>query len=275
MVVNMSQVFDRAAEFISDNLGPLAPVALMALFVPVSILLNLGALAAPGGAGAIVGQAVSLVLALVTTWGGLAVAALAIEPGIGRRGAIDRATQRFLPAIAVSLAVLALVVVLTLPFGVIMALGGFDPTAAQGGGETTITPGAGLGFVAYFLVFVVVLLWLGARLALLTPIVIMERRGAGVFARALLLTRRLTWKIIGVTLLYGILFAVSFMAVRFGLGAVLRLAIGGDGPVTVASVLSAIFTSLVVTAFAVLKSAFVAKLYLAVRDAREAIVEAA
>jgi hypothetical protein len=36
-MVKMSTVWDRTAEFLSDNIGAIVPVALLAFFVPASI----------------------------------------------------------------------------------------------------------------------------------------------------------------------------------------------------------------------------------------------
>ncbi len=81
------------------------------------------------------------------------------------------------------------------------------------------------------------------------------------------------WKIIGMLILYGIVAGVAILATRTVFGSVLRLVLGGDGLVTTASVLTALIGAVVQTVFVVLAAAFTAKLYLAVRDARGAIVE--
>ncbi len=69
-MVNMGNVWDRTAEFLSDNLASVMPVALLAIFVPTSIMSNLQGLLpnAPVG-GKLALLAAILVLALVTGWG--------------------------------------------------------------------------------------------------------------------------------------------------------------------------------------------------------------
>jgi len=143
------------------------------------------------------------------------------------------------------------------------------------GGKAELPSGIGWFLALYCILFLVAVVWLAARLALVIPIMIMERRGVGVFARSFKLTRPVQWKIVGVLILYSIVSAVSILAAKFVFGSIFGLIAGGERPVTVATVLTAILVSVVLTGFSVLASAFTAKLYLAVRDARGAIVESA
>jgi hypothetical protein len=78
-----------------------------------------------------------------------------------------------------------------------------------------------------------------------------------------------------VLILYFIVSQVSELATKFVFGGVLGLIAGGNEPGTFAMVLTSILVAAVSTAFDVLATAFIAKLYLAIRDAREAIVESA
>ena len=125
------------------------------------------------------------------------------------------------------------------------------------------------------LLFCCALIWFSARLALVIPTMVMERRGLGVFVRSFKLTRPIQWKILGVLILYVIVLFVSYLAAKLVFGSIFGLIAGGDGAVTVATVLTSILVSVVLTGFSVLATAFTAKLYLAVRDARGAIVESA
>ena len=75
-------------------------------------------------------------------------------------------------------------------------------------------------------------------------------------------------------LLYLIVSFVAQKAVQFVFGALLGLMFGGGGAVSLAGVLTSILVGVVATAFTVLAAAFTTRLYLALRDARESIVEA-
>jgi hypothetical protein len=272
-MISMGTVWDRATEFLSDNIGALLPLALLAIFLPVAISQSLEPLTKTPGAGAMTIQLLSIVLSIISLWGQLAITALALDPIAGRPAATAIASKRLVPVILVSLAILLGLIVLMLPMMIVLGVSGFDFEAAANGGSPSIPPGIG-GFLAvYLLVFVGVVLWLGARLALISPVILKEHRWFGALGRSYKLTRPITLKIIGVLILYAIVWGVAFLAAKTVFGFVFGLIAGGEGPVTLGSVLTALCVSVVLTMFSVLASAFVGKLYLAVRDAREAIVE--
>jgi ABC-type spermidine/putrescine transport system permease subunit II len=75
-------------------------------------------------------------------------------------------------------------------------------------------------------------------------------------------------------LLYIIVSFVSQKAAQFVFGTVFGLVFGSDGTVSLSAVLTSILVAVVASAFSVLAAAFTAKLYRALRDARESIVEA-
>jgi len=102
---------------------------------------------------------------------------------------------------------------------------------------------------------------------------VVARRWISALARSFRLTRPVGLKVLGVLILYAIVGGVSFLAAKLVFGSILGLIAGGEGLVTIGSAITATLVALVVTVFNVLASAFTAKLYLAVRDAREAIVE--
>lgn len=274
-MVSMGTVWDRATEFLSDNLSAIFPLALFAIFVPLSISQSLEPLTKSGGPAAMGFNLASIGLSVVSLWGQVAIMALALDALGGRAGATATANRRLLPVIGVSLVLFIGFFVLLLPFGIALGLSGFDFQAAMAGGKAALPPAAGLFLGLYSLLFVVILIWLAARLLLVTPTIIMERHGIGAIGRSFTLTRGVQWKIIGVLLLYVIVLLVSYLAAKFVFGSIFGLIAGGDAPVTVGSVLTSIMVSVVLTAFTVLAAAFTAKLYLAVRDARGAIVDSA
>lgn len=277
-MATMSTVWDRAAEFLSDNLAAVTPLALLTLFVPLSLMGNLMPLLGTIGSGG--GLAVGVVLligSLVTVWGTLAITALALDPGAGRGAAIAIANQRILPVVGVSLMLLVGIFALSLPFGIALGLSGLD-MQAMAAGRTSATPpnpGALLFIVLYVPVFALLMLWLSARLMLINPVMVMERRGLGVYHRSFTLTARFQWRLIGVLLLYFIVSQVAGLAAKTVFGSVLALLIGGEGPLSLANVLTSIIVAGISTLFSLLAIAFIARLYLAARDAREAIVEGA
>jgi hypothetical protein len=152
---------------------------------------------------------------------------------------------------------------------------GFDIQAAMTNAQPAVPVSAGWFVTLYMLVLAPLLLFVTARLLLLTPVVVFERRGLGAIRRSFALSRGLTWKIIGVMILYFIVAGVAMLASGTVFGSVFRIAFGGEGLITTATVLTALVGAIVQTIFVLLAAAFTAKLYLAVRDAREAIVESA
>lgn len=274
-MVNMGTVWDRATEFLSDNLSAVVPLALFAIFLPMSIQANLDPLAKAGGPAAVAIQIISLILSVVSLWGQIAIIALAIDPAAGRAPAILAANKRLLPVIGVALLMLLGALLLAAPIPIAMGMAGFDFQAAMAGGQPDMPSGTA-GFVAvYGIALVIVLIALAARLALVNPAIICERRGVGVIRRSFVLTRGIAWKVVGVIILFAIVAIVAVLAAQTVFGSILQLIAGGEGDVSVATVLTSILVGAVTTGFTVLATAFTAKLYLAVRDAREAIVNAA
>jgi len=135
--------------------------------------------------------------------------------------------------------------------------------------QINLPPGVGQTVAALFLVELAVVLFVLARLLPLTGVIVAERRGLGAYARAFRLTRGMTWKLLGVILLYAVVAWVSSLAATTVFGSILRLVAPGEGSVTVAGVLTAIAAAAVQAVFTVLAAAFCAKLYVALVRATE------
>lgn len=264
-MVKMGNVWDRAVEFLGDNIATLLPVVVLAVFVPMSIWNSLGVLWPTADQGLKLALVIGfLALGLTILWGYLAITALAIDPAPGGR-ATAIAVQRLLPAIGIYLLLFVGAMALMLPFGILLGLGGVDMAAMQTGRSVQMPPGYGLALFAYLLVFLIVSLAVGARLAPLGGVVLTERRGVGAIVRAFRLTRGLTWKLVGVTILYVVTSQVAALAARTVFGSVLAWFDGGDGPLTVAGAVTGVVVAAVQTGFTVLAAAFCAKLYVAIR----------
>ncbi|WP_052507689.1 glycerophosphoryl diester phosphodiesterase membrane domain-containing protein [Sphingomonas hengshuiensis] len=260
----MGTVWDRTAEFLSDNIGMVLPVALLAFFVPASIEGNFEA-AMAGGSIALTAvlRGLQLAFAVLSLWGTLTLTAMALdlsgETTAGRIGA-----QRLVPAIVVSLVLLAAAVVLALPVLGILVAGGVDLTAMASGAIPEVD-GQTAGIASlYLLVLFVAMLWIGARLIVTTPAIVRENRWLSAIRQSWRLTRGSTLRIVGVILLYALVSWVAQLAANTVFGSIFALVAGGDGQgVTLAGVLTSIVTAAVQTAFMVILPAFEAKLYLA------------
>jgi hypothetical protein len=279
VTATMSTVWDRTTEFVGDNLAPLTPIVLLGMFVPIALIGNLVPLVgAVGLTGSSVAGILVVILSLASNWGAVAVTALAIDPAAGRSGAIRTANRRFLPVVAVNAIALIAVFALFLPAMIGFAMSGIpmtqmtgQSTVAQPSLETVSAPIV-LFASLYSLVLLPVLLWIVARLSVINPTLIAEQRGLGVFARAFRLTRGSALKIMGVILLYLIVSQIAGLAARMVAGAVFGILIGGVGPMSLSAILTASVVAIVSTLFSVLAVAFLAKLYLALRDAKDASV---
>lgn len=274
-MVSMGSVWDRTAEFLSDNLGVLLPIALLAIFVPTTISANFSGLqptAAPATA-AWLGFGVFL-LALISFWGQLAVTALAIDPALGRR-ASQVATRRFPAALLLMIVMVVAAIALVIPVGVMLAVAGVDLTSLQGSAMPDIPDTVGIWVFLYAILIVILAIWVAARLAVLLPAVVGDRLAIGAIARSWRLTRGVALKIIGVLILYAIVSIVANLAATTAFGAVMFLVAGrGEEGLSLASVLTTVIGGAVSTGFTVLGTAFLAKLYIALLARKEAAAAA-
>jgi hypothetical protein len=272
-MVTMGNVWDRTTAFLSEHLSAILPVALLAILLPSAVQSIIAPLATQSEIARLTVNGASLLLSILSLWGQLAIVAWALYPA-GGRGATRVASRRLLPMIGVALLLLFGVLLLIAPIPVVLGLSGYDLQAAMNGQQGEVPPNAAGFVVLYTLALLPIFLFLGSRLALVTPLVVAERRGAGVIARSFALTRGIAWKIIGVLVLLLIVAMVSMLAARTVFGSILQLIAGGEGDITIATVLTAMIVSLVGTVFTVLADAFTAKLYLAARAARGPIATA-
>jgi hypothetical protein len=270
-MVTMSTVWDRSTEVMAGRFGMLATIAgllgvlprvLQSTLVPPRIVAGMAMAPGPAAAASGVAALASLVVALCAIWSGLALVAAASSPAIDSVGAALATSARRLPvAIGLTLLIgIVAVVVLIVPI-VILGASGMNMAALRTGDVAhAFSPGAVLGVVIGFLIALIVGLWLTARLFLFNPVLVNERRGFGSIARSFALTRGLTWRLIGVLLLFGIVFLVLTMAVGSVAGILFGLLLGSGAP-TAALVLTQLTTSTVSAGFAIVFATFSAQLY--------------
>jgi hypothetical protein len=264
--VEMERVWDRTAAFLRAHSRTLLTVAALAMFVPAVLagLVEAAAVRAGGGVGG-AGMLVRLIASVLTLWAELAIVALAAGSA-STRAALRQAGLRLPVVIGFALLLALVMVLLSLPAVAILGAYGFDFMAAADGERASLSAVAAAWIGLYLLVLLPLLLWIGARLSLVIPVVVEERRGLGAIARSFALTRGIAAKIIGMLLLYGIVSLVLTAAVQFAAGTVFAILFGNGEGLGVASVLTLLLTALVEIALAVLLWAFSGKLYLAARE---------
>ena len=269
-MVRIGTVWDRTVEVVNGRAAMLATIAALTLFLP-SIARDAITLAAGGPAARPLVGVVSILLAIVTIWGVLALTAVASDPAVDRaRGYRNGAGA--LPSTILVVIVLVLVFsLLFLPAIVLLHQAGFDFAAAgRGETQTNVTSGGLGGAALYSIVYLVFLLWAVARLALVYPVLVNERRGVKSIARSFDLTRGLTWKIVGVLILYAIVFSVVLLAATSVTGLIFRLLLGGES-VALVQFLVGVVGALATAVFGTLQTVFAAQLYIAARAARESV----
>lgn len=263
-MAKMGTVWDRTAEFLGDNLGAILPVALLAFFVPASIEGSFQAAKAGGSPELVLSlYLVQLAFGILSLWGSLTISAMALDVASARgAGAIGRA--RLLPALAVSVLLFAVMFVLVLPIPLALQLSGYDLMEIARGTNVGLGPQIAGGIALYGLALLALLLWVGARLFVTNPVIVREKRMFSALRQSWKLTRGMTWRIIGVILLFALVSWVSMLAANMVFGSIFALVAGGPAEgVTLAGVLTSIVVAAVQTGFTVLVPVFTAKLYLA------------
>lgn len=267
---HMGDIWEQTTEFAGEALSALAPVALLTMILPGIASAAITATLAPqGGAAALTGQVLVLGLALLSYWGQFAIAAMAI-PSLAARRPTQVATARLLPGIGVGL-LLALIAaaILLLPLFLVATAYGVDLSAmmAQGSAGQNQIDATRPGMVQVglaFLVLLVVIVALGVRMAPLTGVVLAERRAAGAIGRAWALTRGLTWKLVGVAILYGVAAWVAGLATQAAFGLGFAFVFERLSPAWV--IATAAPAAIVSAVFTVLATVFCALLYVRLAD---------
>lgn len=263
-MVKMGTVWDRTAEFLSDNIGLLVPLALFAYFIPASIEGNFEAASQDGGMGLLLALRLAQVaFGILSIWGTLAITAMALDlAGDGSPAGI--ALRRLPATLLVSIVMLVGAAALSLPIWGVLRAGGVDMAAWSNGTPPTISPAIAGAVSLYGLALFLLLLWLGSRLAVTTAVIVRERRVLSAISQSWVLTRGMALRIVGVVILYLIVSWVSQLAAKTVFGSIFALVAGGEGEgVTLAGVLTSIVVAAVQTIFMVIPPAFTAKLYLA------------
>lgn len=267
-MVKMGAVWERAAEFITDNLNAILPIALFAFFLPFSIRGNFARVSENGPFElALVLDLISVVFGILALWGSLTVIAMSLERGEGgNAGAI--AGKRLPAALLVWIGLLAAMIALVLPVPLLLSANGYDPQAVVQK-QVTVAPAVAWAINLYLLGLAALLVWLGARLILVSPVIVQEKKVFGALARSFQLTRGVTLRIVGVILLYVAVALVAIWATQTVFGSIFQLIAGPMTGLSLSSVLTSVMVAAVQTAFMLIVPAFTSKLYQALTAQRE------
>ena len=265
-MLRIGDVWDSTTDVLAGRGGPLAWFAALGLVLPSAVQSAVRLYGGGSTGAAALGFVVGLVAIGLVLWAMLAVIALASDPATTRVDAGRIALSRLPAALLVTLVAIAAVVLLTVPVGIALAVSGYDVAAASAAPDMAsmpkVSPGASLFVSLYTLVLAVVGLWVSARLLVLWPVLVVERRKIGAFGRSWRLTRGLALKLIGVTLLFTIVWGVALLAVQSVVGLAFRLLLGAEN-IVAALLLAAIAGAIVTAAFVVVVQVFATRLHAA------------
>lgn len=270
MTVRIGSVWDSTQQVLAGRASMLVPFAAIGFVLPTMLqvlLVPQTSMAQMSASASATGVLVGLIAIVLGIWAQLAIMALATHPATTSAGASRAGVRRLLPLLGVAFAmglIIALVVFVPL---VVLGLSGFDFTravAAQGNPALMppLSSGAALFIGLYALTLVVLGFWLMARLMLTYAVVLNERRGLGAIRRSIALTRGMTWRLIGITILFSIVFFVAAAAVQGVAGLIFRLILGADR-ITWVLALTGLVGSIVTAGFMTMAYVFIARLYVA------------
>lgn len=267
--VKMGTVWDRTIEVLNGRTGMIARIAVLGILLPTVVRDGFVTFSSRANPVAMLVGAVLTIGALVAMiWAQLAIVAIATDPAVDTASARRQASARVLPAFGITVLLTIIAVLLAMPPVVVLIRSGFDFVAAANGSSVQMTPpsvGAASFTALYGLAYLLVLLGIGARLVLLNPVILNERLGVGAIRRSIQLTKGMTWRIIGIMVLFVIVLLVATGAAQSVTGIVFRLALGAES-IAVAAFLAGVAGSIVTTALTALAAVFTAQLYVAVRE---------
>lgn len=269
-MISIGEIWDRTMKVIGGRLTILLTLAFLLMIVPPVVQAVLEAVNGTSFGLRSAKMAVSLIVFLAASVAMIAMTAVASDPAVDREAALAAGRARLGPFIGVSLVVGLAFALAALPGALLLGMARFDLAQARLAGSQEGVNLVLLGFgLLYFLALLPVMLWVAARLVPLGAVIVNERRGLGAIRRAFALTRGMGMKLMGVLILYTVVFLVVLTAATSVVGIVARLIVGGDGTMVV-EVVVALVTALVTAASSVLQAVFAAQFYLAARGAREA-----
>lgn len=270
MTVKIGAVWDSSTQVLGGRTGVLMPIAALGFFLP-SVVQSVAGLAVNENNVLHIGLTalIALAAAVMMIWGQMAVMAVATHPATTRADAIRQGWVRLLPVLGIALIIAVIALVLFLPIIGSLVAAGFDfAAAAATQGNAARMPalsGSTAAFVVlYSLALFILAIWASARLMLVYAVVLNERLGLGAIRRSIRLTQGLTLKLIGVMILFGIVFLVVLLAAQGVVGVVARLLLGSSGvAVALAGIAGAAVNAVLLTVAYV----FAARLYVATAGA--------
>lgn len=269
-MVKMGTVWDRTAEFLTDNLSALLPVCLLAFFVPYSIRGNF-AMVSDGGRFdfQLLLQLFSLGFALLALWGSLTISAMVLDSDARDPGVVG--VRNLVPALGVAIVMLGGLAIVCAPVPLLLSAWGYDLQGLIQRGGAGVPVAMEWLLSLYLLAVLLLSIWVGARLLIVNPVILSEKRILGALARSWTLTRGMSLRIVGVVLLYLLVTSVAVLATRVVFGSIFELVAGTPtNGLSLSRVLTSVMVAAVQTGFTVVVPTFATKLYLALVQREDA-----
>lgn len=260
--LSITQAWNETASFVKRESGLLFPLAFMLVALPVALMEVFSpAPAAPGEVPAAGAWLLFVPLVMVTSMiGNLAISYLALRPGTSVGEAIGRGARSFFSLFG---AALLLMVAAGIGFFIIaMVMVMIVPGAAADAQSGVVTGPMATATLLTMLVLLPLLLFLGARLMLMTPIAADEQAGPiALITRSWALTRGNAWKLVGFMLLVLILVMVVSMAVQAVAGLLFTLVAGPPEPGSTSRLLITLVMAAVNTVITAYLTSLIARIY--------------
>ena len=269
-MISIGMVWDRAMAVISGRFSILLSLAVALMILPP---VGQAAIDAVSGSSFLLRStqlAASLLVFVAASIGTISMIAVASDPDVDLQSALAIGRARLGAFVGVWVIVGLGLALAAVPGLMLIAMSGFSVEQAQAGGpQSALNMGVLSIGMLLLLIVVPVMFWATARLVPLGAVIVNERRGLGAIRRSFALTRGMTLKLLGVLILYAIVFVVVLTASTSVVGLIARLLAGSDAAIFVSVTVAAV-AALVAGTFSVLQAAFSAQLYAAAREAHDA-----
>lgn len=251
----MNQAWDDAMAFIRRESGLLIPLALATVFVGDVV----GTLAQADAPNSKMSGIASIVVLLAAVWsivGQLSLSALVLRPGSSVGEAIRMGASRLGKVVLVGLIIAGVFVLALIPVVAALQASGFDPRNPESLRQMPSWAAFYIGLLS------IMMLWIGARLLLLNPLIVDRNPGAiTALKSAFTMTRGIAAQILLVLIIYLVVLAIMTGAVRFVVGSLAAVVGAALGQPFLGVVLTALASGLMATALSLIAAVFVACLY--------------
>ncbi|WP_343346633.1 glycerophosphoryl diester phosphodiesterase membrane domain-containing protein [Sphingomicrobium sp. XHP0239] len=260
--LSISKAWDDARPIIARDGRLMFIIALATVVLPQAIL----TLVAPDSGETVDGAegssflllGLNLLLALVNVVGSIAIATLALTKGASVADGLMRGLRRLLPTIGASFVLL--IVVMAIVFGLMLI--GFAGSLPDLSDPEAMPEVSALGVFAV-LAILPILLFVGVRFMMMTPVIAAENEGIfGILRRTWRLTSGHFWRLLGFLILFGIGAIVFILGTTLVGGLLVKLLLGDPDPLTPAALVMGLISGLAAAVITIVYSTILARLYL-------------